>query len=222
MRFSRRWVILVLFLLSLLLVGFLFWPLILNEIIVPVSIVVWLLLRLLVLSIDQKYYWGALIFGAVFFLSRFLPQYLAAPPVEAVQNVNAILRNLGFWRSLFTIIDPNIWDEKALKRELIRLLVALSASQQRTTANFELYEDLQQGRLPLPEHIHTYLFGEEPQETQRSLKGHLQAFGRRFQKWLRRLRGEEAAEHNRMINEVLCFMETALEIKHDHGKIDPH
>ncbi len=219
---SRRLVIFSFFVFAGLLVGILFWPFILNEIIQPISIVVWLLLRILVLSIDQKYYWGVIIFIAAFFIYRFLPQQPSAGETDDSQDSNSTLKAIGYWRNLFTFTDQQLLEEKTLKRELVRLLIAFFATQQHTTANFRLYEALQQGGLPLPEQIHTYLFFEEPKETKRSLGKRIQFLRMAPQKWIQRLTGQETVEHNRMIEEVLSFMETELEIKNDHRKFNPN
>ena len=64
MKFSRRTIVFLYILLVILVGGILFWPFIVSEIINPVSMVVWLFLRLFVLSIAQKYYWTAIIFAA--------------------------------------------------------------------------------------------------------------------------------------------------------------
>ena len=75
MNISRRSVVSILFAAVILFVGVLFWPFILTNIINPTALVVWLLLRLLVLSIHQKYYWTAIIFVVLVFLYRLLPQH---------------------------------------------------------------------------------------------------------------------------------------------------
>jgi len=219
---SQRLVIFSFFLFVALLVGILFWPFILSEIIQPISIVVWLLLRILVLSIDQKYYWGAIIFVAAFFIYRFLPQQQTAPWFDDSQESNSTMKTIGYWRNLFTLTDQHLLEEKTLKRELVRLLIAFYATKQHTAANFRLYEALQQGELPLPKHIHAYLFPEEPQNTKYSLKKRIQSVANAPKKWIRRMTGQETARHNRMIDEVLGFMETELEIKNDNGKFSPN
>jgi hypothetical protein len=210
---SRQLVIFIFLLFATLFFGMLFWPFILNEIIRPISLVVWLLLRIFVLSIDQKYYWGALIFLMVFFIYRLLPQEQAATYPSDFQSSNATLRTIDYWRNLFLVTSQNGQDDKTLKRELIRLLISLYATKQRTAANFGIYEALQQGEIPIPEHIHAFLFTDDASDTDRSLKKRVQVITTVPQKWMRRLSGQETAEHHRMINEVLVFLETALEIK---------
>lgn len=81
MNSSRRLTLIGFLLLLTLFVGLLFWPFILNDIITPASLVVWLLLRIFVLSIGQKYYWAVIIFLTAFFLyRRLLP--LPPPPFK--------------------------------------------------------------------------------------------------------------------------------------------
>jgi hypothetical protein len=220
---TRRLVIFVCFPLIILLAGMLYWPFILNEIIAPTSLVVWLLLRIFVLSIDQKYYWVAIIFIASFFLyRRLLPQVSLAIQYEGLQNANATLNRIGYWRSMFAVTDYKIQEDKILKKELAYLLLSLYATNQRTTADFRLYDALQSGQIPLPEHIHTLLFTEEPPESKRSLIRLLHSIKKNTRKWLRRWTGQESAEHYRMIDEVLCFMETSMEIKNDERKSTPN
>jgi hypothetical protein len=220
---SRRLVIFVFFLLTILLVGTIFWPFVLNEIIAPSSLAVWVLLRIFVLSIDQKCFWGAIIFITSFFLFRcLLPP--ASPPIQTddFQKPNETMRSIDYWHRLFTVIDRKVQDEKTLKKELGYLLLTLYASKQHIPASFQLYDALQSGRVPLPEHIRTHLFPEGPQGSRRSIRWLLQSIQKTPRKWIRQWTGQEMAEHYRMIDEVLGFMETSLEIKNDERKFIPN
>ena len=200
------------FLLTLFL-GMLFWQFILDQIIAPFSLVFWLLLRMFVLSIDQKYFWGIIIFIVLVFLYRLLPAGQLAPQAEAPRISNATMQTIETWRSMFTLVGYNNPEAKILKRELIRLLLSLYATKKRTTADFELYEALEKGEIPIPEDIRAFLFVEEPGRTQRSLKEWAKSIGSNLRNWKRRWTGQEAAEYYRMIEEVLSFMETSLEMK---------
>jgi hypothetical protein len=222
MNLSRRVVVAILFTLIILLAGVLFWPFILNEIITPISLAAWLLLRILVLSIDQKYYWGAIIFGVLFFLYRLLPQGQDTFLPDDFLDTNATIKTIEYWRSLFTLTEHNLRDEKSLKKELIRLLLLFYATKQRTSADFRLYESLQRGEIPLPEHIRAFLFPEEPQKTGRSFKKWMNSLKNAPRTWIRRWTRQDVAEYYRMVDETLSFMETALEIKNDAGKLNPN
>jgi hypothetical protein len=226
-RLSRALVIGGFFLLVILFVGLLFWPFILNEIIKPTSLAVWVLLRIFVLSVDQEYYWVAIIFiTSIFLYLRLLPPSHPTMQSEDFQHSNATMRTLDYWRSLFNLIDQRVQDDEMLKKELARLLLSLYATKQRTLADFRLYDALQQGKIPLPEQMHAFLFPEEPQPAGRSLIANtrrlVQSIRNTPRKWIRRWTGQEAAERYRMVDEILCFMETSLEMKNDDGKFNPH
>jgi hypothetical protein len=143
-------------------------------------------------------------------------------PTDQSLNPNATLRTIETWRSLFTLIGYNNPEVKILKRELIRLLLSLYATKKRTTADYELFEALQKGEISIPENIHNFLFLEEPKESRRSIKTWFKSIGNIPRVWVRRWRGQEAADYYRMIDEVLSFMETSLEMKNDDGKYQPN
>ena len=218
MKFSRRVIGLILFISLILLAGMLFWPFILDNIIKPTSLAAWLLLRIFVLSIDQKYYWGAIIFTVLIFLIRLLPQEQTDIRSEDFQESNATIKNIGYWRSLFTLTSGYVQDVEIVRRELVRLLLSLHASKQRTSTSFMLYDALERGEIPLPEHIHVFLFPGKQKKSERSLNKFIQSIRTAPQKWMRRWTGQEVAEYYRMIDEVLCFMERSVEIKNDDGK----
>jgi hypothetical protein len=224
MQISRRQVVAVLLLLLVFAAaGWLFWPFIYADILRPTALVLWLFLRIFVLSVGQKYYWGAVVFAGLIFLIRLLPKEQVTEPEADFFETNATLKAIGYWRSLFfTPIPQDVRSDGMLKQELTRLLLALYATKQRTSADFRLYEALQRGEIPLPERIHAFLFPEKPKAAGSSLRKLIQTARERSQKWFRRWTGQEAREQERMIAEVLSFMETMLEMKNDAGKFNPH
>jgi hypothetical protein len=222
MRISRRVVIGILFIVIFLLLGIFFWPFILDNIINPTALVIWLLIRMFILSIDQKYYWGAIIIVVFVMLFRLLAQELITDPSGDSPTANEAISNIAHWRSIFIIADDGVRDEKFLKQKLINLLLSFYASKQHTSTNYLLYEALQRGELPLPEHIFTFLFPYEPEKSKRPLSKLLQSIRTAPRKWMRRWTGQETAEHYEMIDEVLRFIETSMEMKNDEGKFKPN
>jgi len=196
----------------------LFWPFVLNNIIQPTALVFWLLIRILVLGIHQKYFWYAVIFAAILLLLRILRQTQSQLPSRASFETNATITNIGYWRGLLLYNGQDILEEKALKRQLAHLLTALYASKQGTSNDFRMYDDLQQGTIPLPGNIHEFLFPPEPVSS-----GPLQRYFHSIQKtprrWIRKWTGQEKAARYKMIDEVLNFMETSLEINNDDGNL---
>ncbi len=215
MDISKQVVISVLVAAIVLFVGMLFWPIILKDIIEPTAVAIWLLLRILVLSIDQKYFWYAVILLAVFFLARLLPKGQPTIQSDSRSNTNATIVKIGYWRVLFTYDGQDVREEKILKREMIHLLTSLYASKQSRANSFDIYEALQRGEIPLPEDIHAFLFPAESQESNRLINRFIQPVRKTLRKWIRQWTGQEKADHFRMIEAVLNFMETSLEIKHD-------
>lgn len=213
----------VAFFLIILLAGILFWPFIFNEIIRPTALVVWVLLRVFILSIDQSFFWAVIVLVTAFLLLRRLlisPQ----PTTQSTdfQRPNATIENIQYWNGLLAASARNTQDDRTTKKELAHLLLLLYATKKRTSADFRLYDALQQGEIPLPEHIHTFLFPQEPQKAERPLKRFLESIRRTPQKWVRRWTGQEKAEYYQLINEVLAFVETSLEIKDDDGNLTPN
>jgi len=222
MNFSRRMIGSMLFIVLMFLFGISFWPFILNEIITPIALTAWLFLRIFVLSIDQRYYWGAIIFvGAVLLFRPLFEDPIPDPPGDP-PDANDTVRTIEYWQSRFTQIDPGSDDDMALKRELIHLVASLYASKQRSSPSFIFYEALQRGEIPLPVHIHSFLFPDEPKESTRSFKQLMRSVRETPRKWIRRWTGQETKECYRMIAEILSFMETSLEIENGDGKRTPN
>jgi hypothetical protein len=196
-------------------VGILLWPFVLNSIIKPTAVVVWFLLRILILSVDQEYFWSIMILVAVIFLFRLLPREQPSPQPVDFPETNATINRIGYWHILFTYDGRNVQEDKTLRQELIHLLTSFYASKQGIANNFGIYEALQQGDIPLPEDIHTYLFPQEQQEAGGQSKNFFQSFRMTPRKWIYQGSGQAKAEHERMISEILNFLETSLEIKND-------
>lgn len=218
MALSRRLIFSILFVALLLLFGLFYWPFVFEQIVTPFALSAWLFLRIFVLSIDQNCYWAAIILAVVVFLFRLPFAPPAARPPGDFLNANDTVRTIDYWRSRFTLTNPNASDETTLKRDLIHLLASMYASKGRATPSFTFYEALQRGELPLPDPIHTFLFPAEPKETKRSIERIIRSVWEAPRKYLRRWTGQETKEYHRMIDEVLSFMETSLEMENRDGK----
>jgi hypothetical protein len=90
--------------------GMLFWPFIVNNIIRPTALVLWFLLRILVLSIHQKYFWYTLILAAFILLLRFLPREQTDLQPNAYPETNTAIATIEYWRSLFIFYGQSIRD----------------------------------------------------------------------------------------------------------------
>jgi hypothetical protein len=201
----------------MLFLGVVFWPFVLKSIIQPTALVLWLLLRILVLGIHQKYFWYAVIIAAFLVLLRVLRQSQAELPSQPSFEINTTINNIGYWRGLFLYDGQDIMEDKTLKRQLTHLLTALYALKQGLPNDFHIDDALQQGAIPLPESIHAFLFPQEP-VSGGPLKKFLQPIRKTIRRWIRQWRGQEKTEHYERIKEILDFLETSLEINYDDHK----
>ncbi|HSK66161.1 MAG TPA: hypothetical protein VK888_04475 [Anaerolineales bacterium] len=211
---SKRFLLVSLVAALILFLVLLFWPFVLATILQPIALVLWLLVRILVLSIHQKYFWYVLIFAAVFVLLRLLRQTPSEPPAQASFETNTTLTSISYWRALFLYTGPDVHEDAPLKRQLTGLLTSLYAWKQGTPNDYRIQDSLQQGAIPLPETVQAFLFPQEP-EPGRSLKKFLQAIPKAPRRWIRQWTGQAKAEHSQRIEEVLGFLETSLEINDD-------
>ncbi len=98
----QRYLLIVLFAGCLLLLGLVFQGFVLAEIVLPLATVLWLLLRIFVLSIDQQVYWWALIgLAAIIVVSRLLRQTGPVQPDRPPEESLALEQVLR-WHSAIT------------------------------------------------------------------------------------------------------------------------
>ena len=211
---SKRLALVSLVAALVLFLGLLFWPFVLATIVQPIALVLWLLVRILVLSVHQKYFWYALIFAAVLVLFRLLRQTPSEPPSQESFETNTTLTSISYWRALFLYNGQDVLEDTPLKRQLAGLLTLLYAWKQGTPNDFRINDALQQGAIPLPETVHAFLFPQEP-EPGGPLKKFLQAIRKAPRRWIRQWTGQAKSEHDQKIEAVLGFLETSLEINDD-------
>lgn len=201
--------------------GILFWPFVLANIVTPVALLVWVMLRIFVLSIDQKILWALLAFSALVLTLRRLSHEVKIPEQYQPPEGNATLRKVELWRHFIQFSPDEVGEQEAIRRELSRLLVSLYTTRQSGSTFIEVSEALQQRQIPLPDPVYTFLFSKrEAGARRRSLNQRLGSLRLAPQKYFRRWTGREAADYYRSIDAVLTFMETSLEIKHDDGHDD--
>lgn len=204
----------------LLYLGLVFQQELLANIILPAATVVWLLLRIFVLSIDQQIYWWLLIFlvGLIALIRLFRDPGAIEP--DQLPDANPTLDRVRHWQ---TSILSNIYENgerNYLKADLRRLLTTMYSARRPGSAHFEIEAALEQRQISLPEPIYTYLCADQPVAPRQTFIKHpvaaiKQTLRMAPQRWLRRWTGREAAEYYEAIDEVLTLMETSLEMKYD-------
>lgn len=98
MNISRRTIVIVLLLVLIFLLGILARSFILDNVVKPIALVLWVIWRVLQ-SVDQKYYWILLILSAVFYLLYRLSRETVAINQSRPSGFNATLETVRYWRN---------------------------------------------------------------------------------------------------------------------------
>lgn len=215
MKFSPRLLILLFIVLVFIFVGLLKWQSIFTEILHPVSLVIWLLLRIFILSIGQQYYWWALILAVLVLAVRLIPREETIAEKIETNQLNETINAVKHWRSLYIPNESNAYG-RFLERDFLRMLVTMYAAKLRMAPDFKLYDALRQGQIFIPEHIRKSLYSELPRKENWSLHRMIKTIRDWPVKVWRRSSGRDIEEHYRMIEDVLDFFESSLEMKHDN------
>jgi hypothetical protein len=206
------------------LVGLLFPSFILDNFVTPIALVLWLFWRILQ-SVDQEIYWVLLIISAaVYFFIRLSRLIEESPTIEQIPppDSNAMLERINYWRTSIRLTVIETSTSYILEHNLGKMLAALYASRQSEAVLFEIYDALKLRQMPLPEPIYAFLFGAESSGSRRSVKQILHSLRDMPRKRIRRWTGREAAEYYQSLEQVLKFMESSLENKHDDEHFDAH
>ncbi len=211
-----------------LLLVLMFQQFLIANLVLPVATVVWALLRIFVLSIDQRVYWWILI--GILVLAPLIRELRNPAPShsERLSRANLWLERVDSWRGSILANVQETGDSSMIKHNLAWLLTSLYATGQQKSADYEIKMALQQGEMGIPDSLHAFLwppprparppFFKDPvgfaRHTVRSLRN---ASALRIRRWT----GREAAEYYRAIELALAHMETSLEIHDDDAPHNP-
>jgi hypothetical protein len=210
MALPRRSALVLLVLGLSLLLGFIFRGFLLDVVVKPIGLLLLLLWRT-VLSVDQRVYWGILIGFSIIYIFVRLARELTISPAATQPDSNVTLDKINHWRLLVPLSADEAGKPNVLKDSLGKMLTAIFTSRQPEAVHWEVNEALRERRIPVPDSIYAFLFPAEPPEETSSFRRRLRVPG----EWLRALTGRDAAEYYRSIEEVLAYMESAMEKKHD-------
>jgi hypothetical protein len=225
LKISRRTVLIIAFILGLfLLVGFSFPSFVQDNFIMPIAFVLLLCWRI-VQSVDQQVYWVGLIFLVVFYgLIRLYCWAYGVDTFEQTQSLdlNVALEKIRYWRTSILLTDFKIDRSHILARNLTNMLTAIYASKHLHVTQYEIYRALEQRQMPLPEPVYVFLFPAQSSSAKRSVKQMLRSLWDFPRKQIRRWTGRERAEYYQVLDQVLKFMESVMENKHDDQRFDAH
>jgi hypothetical protein len=219
MKLSKRTSLVIILLGLVILLGILLRAFLYENLVRPMALVFLVFWRI-VLSVDQQYYWFLLIVAAVLYIFYRITRMTEVAEETQLPPSNDTLETLRYWRTSIMLTSDETSQNNMLRRDLWGILAMMVAIQQPGKSQIELYDALKQRQIPLPENIYSFLFPSEPPITGGSLSRLLQSVWLKLARWRQRLSGREIADYYLSIEEVLNFMETAMEMKNDNESND--
>jgi hypothetical protein len=202
------------FLILLLLAGFFvsFRSFLMNYIIEPIALLFWAVWRILS-SVDQNLYWIVLIIICAILVIRLIPSEKEGPPSPSYIYTYKPPNRVEYWQ---TIIDESSLGKHKSEylRNRIKELTMTVIAQVGQPATAEPDEIVAAGIPSLPPEARQYLFPSNGEAGISSIKNQLNhnVF---LPGWLQRWRSKHVHQNNAMLDEILTWMETELEIDHE-------
>ncbi len=210
---NRRIALIGLILGLLLCLGILFRAFIFENIVQPISLLIWIFQRV-VSAVDQNIYWGILLFAGLIFLLLRLGRTPTVSEQEPPPDTFSALENIRYWRTAIMVTRSEITEVNVLKRYLGKMLATAYAVNAPGRVNLEIYNALKLRQIPLPEPVYAFLFPGALPESGGSFKQFLQNIRQAPQRWVRHWSGRDLEDYYRSIEEVLAYIESTLEMKH--------
>jgi hypothetical protein len=191
------------------LAALLFGPAILEGVIKPAAVGIWMLIRVLVLSVDQIKIWTFLMLALIILFAFRAALALMDGPQEprteeTAPDQNATLGDVEYWRYMFAETPRDDREYGLARREFAKLLLSAYASKERLVNDFTLYERFKSREIPLPEGVYDLVFSEERAASRT-----------RIGTWLRRVSGRDRIDYRRELEHYLEFLKSYMEISDD-------
>ena len=176
-----------------------------DYLVTPVAISLWAIWRLII-SVDQTVYWILLMALCSLLMIRVFSAPAQVVPASTEQDTKLQTR-VQHWRRLFGKVGRTREDDAALRASLRTLLIA-SISQAGRPAGNELHQALVSRHISLPAPIQEYLGVDESGNSRPVQPSSLLE---RVRRWRR----APTIRKDGAIEDILQWMEAALEITHD-------
>ena len=214
MKKSQRILLVFLILGLLLCLGILFRDFILDNLVRPISLLLWILQRVLQ-SVDQNVYWGVLLFAGLIFVLLRLGRGPTIEERTPPPDTFSALENVKYWRTAIMVTHDETTEVNVLKRYLGKMLATAYAVREPGRANLEIYNALKLRQIPLPEPVYTFLFPGSLPASGKTFRQVLQSIRQAPRRWAHRWSGRDLQEYYQSIEEVLAFIESTLEVKNE-------
>ncbi|PKO12651.1 MAG: hypothetical protein CVU39_22750 [Chloroflexi bacterium HGW-Chloroflexi-10] len=192
----------------LLIAGILFRNVLFTFVIEPIGIFFWAIYRVL-LSVDQKIFWFVLMVFAGYIVLRNMPasvdeykKYTDAPSPKSIKGVQ-------YWHQVFTGTAAHGKSQKTVSLEMKDLLISVIASQERLPKT-KVIAALDNQQYPLPATTYAFLYPKKE-----TMKTGLFKLNGLLPLRLKNGRLHENREQNEIVEELLQWIETYMEIHND-------
>jgi len=178
----------------------------------PVAVLLWAAWRI-VASVDQNVYWALLIVLCSMLMIRVFSSGNSSPPSPEHPHKRESATRVERWQALFTEAARTDDSSAALRDNLGNLLVSIIGQvEQHAPANVE--EALCWRQVPLPPAARRYLLTTGPRSKwwHHDYRSYVLS---RMPGWFRRWAGQPDIPDSARIHELLGWMESVMEIRHD-------
>ncbi len=179
----------------------------------PLAISLWLIWRL-VISVDQNAYWTLLLLGCAAWAIGLLTQSYGEVPAAPVSSTpHPVEAHVARWQTLLQNAFQTNDGEQALRARLLRVLAAINGIPEKMDSA-ELEDALAERRITVPRAVHEYLFS----PTGGTARGRSRPLERFFSwpaSYFHRLTRRRAISDGAAIDEILRWMESMMELRHD-------
>ncbi|HWQ46545.1 MAG TPA: hypothetical protein VN376_06740 [Longilinea sp.] len=186
-----------------------FW---MTTIVNPLVVFLWDIIRIF-MSIDQIFFFVALIFLFFFLLLRILPHRPLKPNPQDLNPTFSHTRGMPYWRSLFltAALEPD--QDEFLQQRLLDLTVASVISKEKV-AETEARRCVNENTLGLPEVVYSYLV-HLPSKNQTGFPQIGAWLYRRASKLMQAWRNHQIHSQQEKLIQLLTWLETYLEMNYD-------
>lgn len=197
-----------LFLLLVVLFHDFLWEYIVN----PIVVFFWDVLHIL-MSIDQIFFYAALIFLFFFLMLRLLPHRpLKHNPIET-GDFFAHSRGMGYWQSVFStaVKEP---DQEEFLRERLRQLTLTAIITKEKVSEPEAVNHLKKNTCEMPEVVYSYFSQPSPRHSSAIHKAEAWLYRQAphlMQPWYR----HQIHKQEKKMDGIISWLETYLEMSHD-------
>jgi hypothetical protein len=188
------------------------WPWLRANLVGPLTLAVWLLLRTLVLSIHQAVWWAVLVLAVPALLALLLARRTRAGYQPEAFARMARPHPVEVWRLLMQETASGLPPLPTVGwNGFVQLVVALQSLERRVPPDYRLHDALRSGEVALPHEIRAFLFP-PPRTRPRGVAAHLRAWLGAPRRAARRFSGLQRAERIRSVSSLLSYLERSLEM----------